>query len=79
MFVDIVKAFMNMCAGFFSWRTVSEENLTSKEVVKDKQNCEEACDYAERAFEVVERGAVFSKRKYQRRYRSMVRRFRELK
>ncbi len=40
MFADLVKAFMNMCAGFFSWRTTSIENQAESEVIKDKRQAE---------------------------------------
>ncbi len=79
MFADLLKAFMNMCAGFFSWRTASVENQTASEVIKDKRDLESACESAEQAFDVVARGAVFGKSKYRRRYASLVRRFRRLR
>lgn len=79
MFADLVKAFMNVCAGFFSWRTTSIENQTASEVIKDKRDLESACESAEQAFDVVARGAVFAKSKYRRRYVSLVRRFRRLR
>ena len=47
MFADLVKAFMNMCAGFFSWRTTSIENQTKSEVIKDKRDAEKRSENQE--------------------------------
>lgn len=37
MFAGLVNAFMEMCAKFFSWRTVSVENQATTEVIRDKR------------------------------------------
>lgn len=74
-----IKALAEMFASIFNWRTASVGNQETTEILKDKRGLEEACSYAERAFEVVERGATFRKAKHQRRYRSYVRRFRDMK
>ena len=47
MFADLLKAFMNMCAGFFSWRTASVENQTASEVIKDKRDAEKKSENQE--------------------------------
>ena len=74
-----IKALADAFASFCNWRTVCVKNQSITEVIKDKQELSEACEYAELAIELVERGAVFRKSKHQRRFRSYVRRFRGLK
>jgi len=37
MFAALANAFMEMCAKFFAWRTVSVENQATSEVIKDKR------------------------------------------
>ncbi len=37
MFAELASAFMEMCAKFFAWRTVSVENQATTEVIKDKR------------------------------------------
>lgn len=74
-----IKAISDIFVNFFKWRTAETENRLEKEVIEDKRDCERACNYAERAIEIADKGAVFLKRKDMFRFDFFVKRFRRYK
>ncbi len=79
MYSALLKSIADMFANFFNWRTSANENQLEREVIEDKRDCEKAWNYAESAIEVVEKNAVFIKKKDKFRFDFFVKRFRKFK
>ena len=55
------------------------EHKIENEVIDDKKDAEKACEYAENAFLIVQRSAVFKSKIERKRFEYNLRRFRKLK
>lgn len=77
MYLALIKPILDMLASFCNWRSVSIENQTASEVIKDKRNTSKACGIAEEAITLAERYAEFQKSRPRRRFQSLVKKFRQ--
>ena len=76
-----VTAFFNAISDFFKLKTKKQEKLVENAHIKDYNDSHKACKYAEQAFEYIEKHAIvdFETFRQQRRYTSLVEKFREYK
>ena len=79
MYSLLLKSFADMFSSFFNWRTSASDNQLGREVIEDKQNYEKACNYAEKAIEIIEKDAVFIKKQDRFRFKFFVKKFRKYK
>lgn len=78
MYSALLKAVADMFASFFNWRSSANETQLEREVIEDKRDCERACNYAESAIEIAEKG-VFLKKNDKFRFNFFVKKFRKFK
>lgn len=75
----MIQSIAETFSSFFDWRTSSMEHKIENEVIDDKKDAEKACEYAENAFLIVQRSAVFKSKIERKRFEYNLRRFRKLK
>lgn len=75
----MVQSIANMIGGFFNWRTSLSNNQAINEVIDDKKDCELACKYASKAFELIDDNVIFRNKTTKTRFKYFEKKFNEHK
>lgn len=76
-----ITAFFTAISEFFKFKTKKQDKLVENTHINDYNDLHKACQYAEEAFEYIEKHATvdFETFRQQRRYASLVEKFRQHK
>lgn len=77
--MDWVSLFLQSLNSLFSWRKTVSDNQATHEIINDKKDLQRACNYAELALELVQSKAKFDKKRDDKKFQRLLKKFRRYK
>lgn len=77
--MEIIKHLLQTLTSLFSYRETVSANQATAEVINDKKDLQRACNYAELALELVQSKAKFDKKRDDKKFQRLLKKFRRYK